>query len=120
MPGLVVVEGATMLCAAGSAPAALAVTSNGTETIEGALVATIVDMEPGANIPPFGTCTILTALALGVPTPCVPAPTGPWEPGSAIRTITSLPVLTMPATCTCGVGGIIEIADTPQGIEESD
>jgi hypothetical protein len=119
MPGITVVEGAMMMCAAGTAPMPLSVTSNVTVTIDGLPIATIMDMAPEVNIPSFGTCNILTAAALGVPTPCVPAPVGPWMPGSVVQTINELPVLTMPATCQCGIGGVITVTEPGQVVEES-
>ena len=48
MPGITVVEGAMMMCAAGTAPMPLTVLSNLTVTIDGLPVATIMDMEPMA------------------------------------------------------------------------
>jgi hypothetical protein len=120
MPGPVVVEGAAMMCDMGDAPMSLVVTSQMVATIDGCLVATVADCVPVDNIPPFGTCSVLTAAALGVPTPCVPAPTGPWAPGSLETSIDGLPVLTTPATTMCGLGGCISIAEPGQVLEESD
>ena len=77
-----VVNGATLQCTCGSAPAKLTVTSQAQTQIGSQLAATIMDMAPGANIPPFGTCSVLTAAASGTPTPCALAPAGPWKPGS--------------------------------------
>lgn len=113
MPGPVVVQEALMMCVAGTAPAPLQVTSQEFVRIDGMAVATIMDCAPEVNIPSFGTCNILTAAALGVPTPCVPA-TMPWVPGSVVQTINGLPVLTMPATCQCAIGGVITITEPGQ------
>jgi hypothetical protein len=71
-----VVMGATLQCSCGSAPAKLMVDSQAQYTIEGKPTATIMDCKPGTNIPPFGTCTVLTAAASGVPTPCAMVPAG--------------------------------------------
>ena len=117
MPGPVVVQEALMMCDMGTAPMPLTVTSNETVRINGFAVATIMDIAPMVNIPPFATCNILTAAALGVPTPCVPAPVGPWVPGSVVQTINGLPVLNLPATCQCGVGGTITITEPGQTVE---
>ena len=119
MPGPVVVQEALMMCAAGTAPMPLTVLTNETVRIDGLAIATIMDCVPMANIPPFGTCNILTAAALGVPTPCVPAPVGPWTPGSEVQFINGLPVLTMPAMCQCGIGGVITITEPGQVVEVS-
>jgi len=119
MPGITVVEGAMVMCAAGAAPLPLSVTSNETVTIDGLPVATIMDYMPDVNMPNFGNCKLLTAEAAGVPMPCVMIPTAPWAPGSTVQTINGLPVLTMPAECVCGVGGVITIIEPGQVVEES-
>ena len=119
MPGPVVVQEAMMMCPMGTAPMPLQVTSNETVRIDGLAIATIADCIPFANIPPFGTCNILTAAAAGVPCPCVPAPVGTWMPGSVNQTINGLPVLTMPATLPCGIGGVITITEPGQVTEIS-
>ena len=36
----------------------------------GMLAATVMDNMLAANIPPFGTCSVLTSAASGTPTPC--------------------------------------------------
>lgn len=118
MPGPVVVETAMMQCTFGAAPMPLNVTMNQTVRINGLAVATIMDMAPIVNIPPFGVCAELTAIALGVPTPCVPATVAPWTPGSALWKI-PLPVLTMPALCQCAIGGTITIIEPGQVAVES-
>ena len=120
MPGLVVVEGASMQCAMGTAPMTLVVTSQEMRTCCGKLVATVADCVPATNIPPFATCNTLTAAADGVPTPCVPAPTGPWEPASEEQTIDGLPVLIMTSKLMCSIGGEIQITDPGQELEETD
>jgi hypothetical protein len=120
MPGPVVVEGALMMCDAGTAPMPLAVTSQELVMVGGLLAATIADCVPDDNVPPFVTCNILTAAALGVPTPCVPAPVGPWSPGSVAQTVNGLPLLITPAVLQCGIGGTITITEPGQAVEESD
>lgn len=119
MPGPVVVQEAVCMCLMGTAPTPLTVTSNETVRIDGLAVATVADCIPMVNIMPFGTCNILTAAALGVPTPCVPAPTGLWEPGSINQTINALPVLTFPAMVPCGIGGVIQVLEPGQPVEVS-
>ena len=118
--GQVVTEGAVMMCDMGDAPMALTVTSQVVESIDGLLVATVMDCVPMDNIPPFGTCTVLTSVALGVPTPCVPAPTGPWSPGSLVSSIDGLKVLTAPGLCQCGVGGSITISEPGEVLEQDE
>jgi hypothetical protein len=97
-------------CNQGSAPTPLTVTSQQVFAISGMLVATVMDSAPMANVMPFGICQQLTKMASGVPTPCVPAPVGPWTPGAHIAQAT-LPVLTKDSKLTCGVGGQISISN---------
>ncbi len=109
MAGNVVCMGALCQCNQGAAPTPLTVTSQQIVTVQGMLVATVMDNAPVANIAPFGVCQQLTKMASGVPTPCVPAPAGPWAPGSTIDTIMNLPVLTASSKLMCGVGGQITV-----------
>jgi Domain of unknown function (DUF4280) len=110
-----VVMGATLQCSCGSAPAKLAVDSQTKYTIDNQLVATINDCKPGANIPPFGTCAVLTAAASGVPTPCAMIPAGPWLTGSTSQ-IKLGEQLALLATdkLNCGVPGVISVVDPGQ------
>src|SRR5207248_5678867 len=94
MAGNVVCQGALCACNQGAAPTPLTVTSQQIRTVAGMLVATIMDFAPVANVKPFGVCQQLTKMAAGVPTPCVPAPVGPWAPGSKVDLVTNFPVLT--------------------------
>lgn len=119
MPSPVVVQGASLLCAAGTAPATLSVSSQQLVQINGLPVATVADCA-GSNIPPFGTCNVLTAAALGVPTVCALLPAGMWTPGSAVRTINGQAVLTSTCSLSCGVGGVISITDPGQTLQTSD
>jgi hypothetical protein len=99
---------ANMTCTCGSAPATLVVAPP-TVTGESKPVANIMDYIPITNIPPFGTCTILTSAALGVPTPCVPAVVAPWTPGSPTVTVRGMPALNSTSKCICTIGGSISI-----------
>jgi uncharacterized Zn-binding protein involved in type VI secretion len=111
-----VVQGATLTCACGSAPQSLSVTSQSTVKIGGKLAATVND-NTTANIPPFGTCTELTAKASGTPTPCAMVAAGPWTPGSTtnvkIGNLTAL-LNTDTLKCTVAAAGIITITDPGQ------
>lgn len=120
MPQPIACDGALCQCAAGSSPAALTVTCQPIYKIGGSLAATIMDMTPGANVKPFGTCSILTAAAQGVTTPCVPAPVAPWTPGSMIQKVYGLPLLLLSAKLQCGIGGAISIVEPRNMIEVSD
>jgi hypothetical protein len=119
MPGPVVVQAALMVCDGGVAPVPLAVTSNPIVKINELPVATVADCAPLVNIPSFGVCSFLTAKAAGIPMPCVPAPTGMWQPGSAVQKINELAVLTLPATLPCAQGGTITVTAPGQVTEES-
>ncbi len=105
-----VVNTAVMQCTCGSAPATLTVTSQAQTMIGNQLAATIMDFATGANIPPFGTCSVLTAAASGVPTPCAMVPTGPWIPGStSIVRIGNFQALLSTDKLMCGIPGMISI-----------
>jgi hypothetical protein len=106
---------ATLQCTCGSAPANLVVDSQTKYTIEDQLAATVQDCKPGANIPPFGTCTLLTAAASGAPTPCAMIAAGPWSVGSTsqVKLGDQLALLSTDKL-TCGVGGVISIVNPGQ------
>ncbi len=113
------VSTAQMLCSFGISPAPLNVLPLRRVMIEGKPAATIEDMVPLLNIPPFGMCTSLsnptvaaaTAAALGVltPMPCVPVPAGPWEPPMATTLIGGTPAVCSGAICNCAWGGIVSV-----------
>lgn len=110
----IVVNGAMMQCVAGSAPATLVVTPDKKVMANKMPAATIFDNVTGKNILPFGTCSILTASASGVPTPCVPAIAAPWAPGSATVKVGKLPALTKNCKLTCTIGGLIQFTQAGQ------
>lgn len=120
MGGPNAVAGAMLSCSFGVAPSALMPKGTARVLIEGRPAATITDMVPGANIPPFGMCTSLsnptvaaaTSAALGVltPMPCVPMAT-PWVPVAPTTLIGGQPALTTGSTCTCTWGGVIQITN---------
>lgn len=120
MTGPVVTHGALISCSFGMAPASLAVLPTNRVMAEGKPVATVTDMLPMVNIPPFGMCQTLTnpvvasatAAALGVltPMPCVPAPAGPWAATAPQTLVGGVPVLASPSVCTCTWGGVITIS----------
>ena len=112
---LAVVMGATLQCTCGSAPSNLVVTSQLQTKIDNQAAATIMDHAPAVNIPPFGTCNVLTAAAMGVPTPCMPAPAGPWMPGSTSRVkIGNQLALLSTDMLNCSIPGVITILDPGQ------
>lgn len=112
---------ATVMCSFGVAPSTLTVLPTSRVLIEGKPAATITDMVPLVNIPPFGMCTSLanpqvaaaTAAALGVltPMPCIPATVGPWANGAATTTVGGRPALTIGAMCQCAYGGVIQVVN---------
>lgn len=109
---------AMMTCSFGMAPSSLMPTP-GTVVMEGKLAATIMDIAPGANIPPFAMCQSLanptvataTAAALGVltPMPCIPTVPAPWAPGSPTVLIGGKPALVAGSMATCAFGGVISL-----------
>lgn len=112
-----VTAGAQLLCTCGSAPSVLAVIPP-TVTGEVMPAANIMDFVPMTNIMPFGTCTILTSAASGVPTPCVPAVVAPWAPGSPTVTVRKMLALNSTSKCACTIGGMISITN-PKATKES-
>lgn len=110
---------AGLLCSFGVAPSTMTVMPTSRVVIEGKPAATIADIIPVTNIPPFGMCMSLsnptvaaaTTAALGVltPMPCVPVPLGPWKPGAARTVIGGIPALTAGSICNCSWGGVISI-----------
>ncbi|WP_081615580.1 DUF4280 domain-containing protein [Nocardioides sp. Iso805N] len=119
MGGPNVVGTATLTCTWGAAPSTMSVLPTAKVLIEGQPAATIMDVMPMVNVPPFGMCSSMsnptvaaaTAAALGVltPMPCVPLLPAPWTPGSATTLIGGKPALTNPATCNCAWGGVITV-----------
>lgn len=116
--GKQVISTAQLQCSMGTAPAALKATTTGV-TVENQDAATIPDAIPVNNIPSFGMCNATanpaviaaTSAASGVhtPAPCVPAPAGPWSPGSSKVTIGFKPALNDSSTCNCSWSGVISI-----------
>lgn len=115
-----VCSGATCTCTCGSAPVTLIAISQEIETIDGLNAATVMDYETIVNIPSFGTCTVLTAAANGVSTPCVPATSTPWTPGSVLRMIDGMTALTTDSVLTCTVGGVISITSPANVLTEGE
>jgi hypothetical protein len=109
--GQSVCEGAVLRCNQGQSPATLHVTFQDVVMLHGKKVATVHDSQPSANIPPFGICQFLTAAALGAPTPCSPAPAGPWTGAPSCQQINGLQVLTTEHICSCGIGGMITVEE---------
>ena len=118
MPGPVVVTGAMAVCTMGAAPSTLNFLPSpvvGGPTQAGK----ITDMAPMVNVPPFGVCMSLanptvataTTAALGVltPMPCIPAPAGPWAPGSGAVFLGGPPILDASSVLNCSYAGVIMI-----------
>lgn len=113
--------GCMMACTFGLTPAPfVALELPGKDAVLGALtVATIEEIVPILNIPPFGMCSSLanpevaaaTAAALGVltPMPCIPLIDLPWEPPSLNENYAGIPLATVTSRCACLWGGIISV-----------
>lgn len=121
--GLLVVNGAQMMCSFGAAPSALVVPPVN-RTLCGTPAANIMDMKPMVNIMPFGMCSSLanptvaaaTAAAAGVltPQPCIPSITGPWAPGCPKTLIAGQPAVNNTCKCMCAYAGVIQVVNPGQ------
>jgi hypothetical protein len=126
-----VVDGATLTCSMGKAPARLTVLPTA-EACAGLCLgaATVQDVQPGVNIASFGLCSspsnpqvaAATAAAMGVltPQPCVPMTTAPWTPGAQTVTVGEHAALSDACMCACQWGGQIEVQDAGQTEVEID
>lgn len=113
-----VVMGASLMCTFGMAPSSMVV-ARPTVLVEGRPAATIMDMVPMTNVPPFAMCQSLanptvaaaTAAALGVltPMPCTPVIVAPWVPVAPTTLIANMPALAAGSTAQCAYGGVISI-----------
>jgi len=123
--GKCVCSGAKISCSFGSGPKSLMVLPiNQTLTATVKPIATIIDIIPILNIPPFGTCISVanpmviaaTAAALGVltPQPCIPVPVMPWSPASTKVKIRSNPAVIDSSKTMCAWAGQISIVDPGQ------
>jgi len=87
-------------------------------------IATIIDIIPILNIPPFGTCISVanpmviaaTAAALGIltPQPCILDQVMPWSPASTKVKIRSNPAVIESSKTMCAWAGQISIIDPGQ------
>jgi hypothetical protein len=86
----------------------------------GLTTGTIIQIVPGKNITPFGTCKSLanptvasaTAAAQGVltPMPCTPTIPAPWAPPSACVKHLGIPLATAASLCVCAFGGMVKVS----------
>ena len=121
------VNGAKLTCSMGLASASLSILPLGSASTDSQLAATVQDMQPTVNIPPFGLCSsqqnpqvaAATAAAQGVltPMPCLPVITGPWSPGSQSVTLDGIAALISNASCSCAWSGTIKITDPGSELE---
>ncbi len=113
-----------MQCSFGATPSVLIVLPEKRTNAVGPPAATIMDMKPLVNIPPFGVCSspanpavaAATAAAFGVltPMPCVPVPVGPWVPGSPTVLIGKVLALNNTSKLMCSWGGVIQFVNAGQ------
>ena len=108
-----VVNGAVLMCTAGSTPSSLSVTSQSKTKCSGSKVGTINDNSV-SNIGTFGICSILTAQAGGTPTPCSPSIASVWTPGAIKVKCSNNKCLLKSDTLLCTVGGTISITNAGQ------
>ena len=112
-----VTTGAIMKCTFGVAPSNLIIPPTNRVNALDKPVATIMDMIPMTNIPPFGMCSSPSNPAVsasGSPQPCVPVITTQWMPGSPRIMMRKLTALSSDSKCMCTWGGTITIAQPGQ------
>lgn len=118
------ISGAMATCSKGLAPSAI--TFMPVPPVVAPLpVGNVTAMVPMTNVMPFGMCVSLsnpkvaaaTAAAMGVltPQPCLPAPTGPWAPGSK-AVFGGNPGVLASSKLTCAYAGNITITSPGQTI----
>lgn len=96
-------------CTGCPVPQPLKVTTNQTVNASSQLCATIADCAPVANIRPWPTCAFTPAPPSPSGGPCMPKPTGFWQPGSGTVTIQSIPALRDSDILPCAQGGLISV-----------
>ncbi len=121
--GLLVCNGAQLMCSFGVAPSPLVVLPQ-KKVMTTLPEATIMDNIPMTNIMPFGMCSSLanptvaaaTAAALGVltPQPCVPLIPAPWAPGLPKLLVGGVPAIDNTCKLNCAYGGVIQILNPGQ------
>lgn len=121
--GMLVTNGATLMCSFGMAPSTLVVTP-ASRVLAGTPAANIGDCIPNSNILPFGMCQSLanpavasaTSAAGGVltPQPCVPVIAGTWMPGSPTVLVGGKPAVNQSCKCMCAYGGVVQVTNPGQ------
>ena len=123
----IVTAGAAIRCSMGLTPSVLNVPA--AVVLATTPVATVFDIGPQVNIPPFGMCVSLlnpavaaaTTAALGVltPQPCTPVPAGPWAPGAVTTAVQGSPCLLATSQCACSFGGVISVVAPAQVLADA-
>ena len=121
---LIVIDTAKTMCAMGTAPAKLRVTSQNTVYLHNLAMATVMDHNGMTNVMPHGMCMSLanpavaaaTAAAAGVltPQPCQPVVIAPWTPGALQVFVDGKQVLHEKCICNCMWAGVIKIVSPGQ------
>jgi hypothetical protein len=89
--------------------------TNPIHKIQGKDVGTDFHKIPMVNVSPFGQCRILTAAALGTPTPCVPFP-GFWKDTNNQFISGNRPTLLLSSYSMCTFGGRIQFKSSGQQV----
>lgn len=101
-----IVKDALMMCDKGATPVSFSPTHNTHIKINGCLVTTKADKQPGANIPPFGACSIKNG------NPCAFAPTD-WTNTYKVK-VKGQETLLYKSKMPCATGGKIEFITSGQ------
>jgi hypothetical protein len=114
-----IVTGAIMSCSETQLPYPAASSifrcTNPIHKIQGKDVGTDFHKIPMVNVSPFGQCRILTAAALGTPTPCVPFP-GFWKDTNNQLISGNRKTLLLSSYSMCTFGGRIQFKSSGQQV----
>lgn len=106
---LVIGELNMVMCTFGTGPGMLLALPTSLTFINGMPLATIMDMAPIVNLPPFPTCVSPAPSPIPPVKPCIPSVAGPWIPGVPNVLAGGLPALDNLSKAICSRGGIINI-----------
>ena len=102
------------MCTFGTGPGMLLALPTSLTLINGMPLATIMDVAPIVNIPPFSTCISPAPSPIPPVKPCVPSITGTWLPGVLNVLAGGFPALDILSKAMCARGGVLTIMEPGQ------